>query len=77
MCFTAISVSLGYRNTNRTQSSVRYCQISAPISVRTSVALPNADTSFDDGEPKISAGFGAFMSGSTFVVVGTRAVWIG
>lgn len=79
ICRTAISVSFGYKNRNKTQSSVRYCHISAPISVLTRDALPNVATSADDGDPKISESFGALTSGSGvgFDGSGARAVSVG
>lgn len=77
MCLTAISVSPGYKNRNKTQSWVRYCQISAPISVLTNVALPNAAASFDDETPMMSAGFGALISGSGVGCTEARAVLVG
>lgn len=38
------------------------------------MALPNSVTSFEDGDPIISAGFGALISGSGAVRVEARAV---
>jgi len=76
-CFTAISASFGYKNKNKTQFSVRYCHISAPISVRTSVALPKVAISLDDGAPMISAGLGALISGAGCGCAGARAVLVG
>ncbi len=77
MCLTAISVSPGYKNRNKTQSWVRYCQISAPISVLTKVALPKAAISFDDGAPMMSAGLGALTLGSGVGCSEARAVLVG
>ena len=77
MCFTAISVAPGDKNRNKTQSAVLYCQISAPISVRTSVALPKAVISFDDGAPMMSAGLGALISGLGEGCTAARAVLLG